>query len=250
MMKTIRLKQMEQFILERDVVTVDELCEHFQIHKNTARSDINALAEQGIIEKRYGSVVAVHSTIPVPFTDRIGKNTQSKERIGVEAAKLLEEGDIIYIDSGTTVTKLLQEGNHLPKQLSVITNNLYVINWCVRNSDYTVLSMSGKVDKKLSCFASLETIESVKGYHIQKAFIGVRGITPKGDLTSGSSIDARIKSSVIERSSMRILMASADKMESSAMFNYSHLSEFDYWVTDKFTDEMRALVQKTDCKLL
>ena len=162
----------------------------------------------------------------------MAKNIIGKKLIGARAAQLLEEGDVIYVDTGSTAAMLLGCAESLPKHLTVITSNLYVINWCVQHTNYTVFALPGKLDKQLYSFSSLETIESLRTYNIHKAFIGARGISVKGDLTSASMIDAKVKSMALKNSEIHVLMAASDKVGHAAMVSFAHMNQFDYWVTD------------------
>lgn len=249
-MRAVRLKQVEHFLSEREFVTVKELCDRFKIHPNTARADIKELVEKGIAEKRYGGVAYVTSKLPVSFFERKRRNTLYKERIGETATSLLNEDDVIFVDSGTTPLMLFKNHEKLPKHLTVITNNLDVLNWTARNTEYTVFVLPGKVSRRLNALASLETIESLKSYNIKKAFIGARGISLKGELSSSSSIDAKIKSTVIEVSKIVILMADSTKVDQSEIFKFAGLDDVDYWVCEQSTDKIKTLSIKNNVKLL
>lgn len=241
---------MELFIIEHEFVTIKELCEKFGIHPNTARADVKEMADKGIVEKRYGGVAYITSRLPTSFNERQEKNIKSKEIIGQAAANLLEDDDIIYVDSGTTTLMLFNFPNSLPEHLTIITNSLDVVNWVFQNSDYTMFVLPGKENRQLNAFASLETIDSLKTYNVNKAFIGVRGISSKGNLSTASNIDAKIKSTAIEISEKVILMADSKKVNSTAMNNFSNLDDVDYWICDEATEEICDLARKHNVKLI
>lgn len=249
-MKAERLKQMEDYISKRDFVTIDELSQKFSVHKNTVRSDINELAEKGILEKKYGGVSYKSCVLPTSYKEREEMSVESKKNIGYAAARLLHEGDVIYVDAGTTTLSLFDDLTCVPDNLTIITNNLAVINRCFQFTNYNVYCLPGKGDRQMNSFSSFETIESVKSYNIQKAFIGVRGISENGDLSSASPIDARLKKAVLENSRQKILMAEAEKLGHPAMVNFAKLSTFDIWVCDKWTEDAEKVAELMDVKLV
>lgn len=249
-MKTVRLKQMEQYIAKHNFVSINELCEVFDVHKNTVRAYVNELADQGIIEKTYGGVSYKTYKLPTSFEERSIVDVDSKKTIGRLAAELLEEEDVIYADSGTTVSMLFENPAILPEHLTVITNNLFVINWCLKNTEYTVFSLPGKADRELNCFASLETIESLRTYNFRKAFLGIRGISGKGDLSSASPIDAKLKGTVLSISQQSILLAGADKLGKPAMLNFANMDAVDVWVCDRSTEAVSRLASGSNVKLI
>ena len=244
-MRTVRLKQMEQFIAEKDFITIAEICEKFGIHPNTARSDIRELVEKGVVEKKYGGVSYIQSRLPEGYYEtRAKQNERGKEAIGGKAASFLEEGDVVFVDAGTTASHLFDETEDLPENLTVITNNLEIINKVFQDTKYTIYVLPGKGDRQLNSFTGTETVDSLRTYNIHKAFIGTKGISSKGDLSGSSSLDAKMKSTVIEISDKVILMADAQKTECSAMINFANLDQIDCWGCDKASDEMRALAQR------
>lgn len=249
-MKAERLKQMEEYISKREFVTVEELSEKFSVHKNTVRSDINELAGKGIVEKKYGGISCKSYLVPTSYEERESMSVESKRQIGTLAASFLEEEDIIYVDSGTTASMLFSDLSLLPEHLTIITNSLPVINRCVQKTNYNIYALPGKVNRWLNSFASYETIESSHSYNIQKAFLGARGISSNGDLSSASQIDARIKAAIIENAQECILMAEAEKIEHPAMINFAQLSSFKAWVSDEPVKKAEYLAEMMQVRLV
>lgn len=249
-MKVNRLKQMEQYIFDKEFVTIQELCQQFNIHPNTARSDIRELVEKGVAQKRYGGVSCAATNLPLSFNEKQQKNMPSKKRIGQLAMQLLDEDDVIFVDAGTTTLMLFQNALSLPQHLTIITNNLDLINWAYHSSDYTVFCLPGKMNRQLNAFASLETIDSLKAYTIRKAFIGTSGISAKGDLTSTSNIDAKLKRTAVEVSDTVILMADSHKVGNVGMFNFTSLDQVNCWVCDEYNNDIVALAHEHNTRLL
>ena len=250
-MRAVRLKQMEQLIAEKDFVSIAELCSTFEIHPNTARADIKELVDRGIVEKKYGGVSYIQNRLPEGYYEtRTRLNETGKEAIGRGAASFLEEGDIIFVDAGTTTSHLFDNAPGLPENLTVITNNLEIINKVFRDTKYTIYVLPGKGDRQLNSFTGTETVDSLRTYNIRKAFIGTRGISPKGDLSSSSSLDTKMKSTVIDISDEVILMAGSDKVKSSAMINFASLDRIDCWICDEANEDVRALAEKHHVKLV
>ena len=248
-MKTTRLKQMEHYIGEKGSVTIKELCEHFQIHPNTARSDVQTLVENGVAEKKYGKVTA-SVKIPLEHID-MKPNNNAKEKIGFLAAKLLEEDDIIYMDAGTTVPMMLTAGTALPRRLTIVTNSIDTIHWASVHTDYTVFVLPGQVDRRLNSILSLETIDSMKSYKINKAFIGIRGVSDNGELLSSSGIDARMKNTVLSMCRDVFMLADSRKAcANNAIYSFSSLDRVRTWICDEPTPEVVRLCSKFGVTLI
>ncbi|MBE5847086.1 MAG: DeoR/GlpR transcriptional regulator [Lachnospiraceae bacterium] len=249
-MKPVRLRQMEQYIVERDFVSLDELCEHFHVSKNTVRTDVNELAERGIVEKKYGGVEALALNKKLSsFSERQVKNIDSKNRIGKCAAALLNEGDIIYIDSGTTTACLFAQGIELPAGITVITNNLMVVEQYEKYPNIDFIMLPGKLNPKTKSFSSLETLETMRKYNISKSFLAVTGISAAGGLSNSTPLEAKVKEIAVKASETVILMADASKADKPAMINFANLDDVDVWVTDEATDELVRLCTEHNVEL-
>ena len=107
-MKVSRLNAIEQYVISHETVSIDELCEVFEVSKNTIRRDLNELEMRGHITKVYGGVTATVPSGAVPTPIRSSLNTVDKSLIGRLAAEEVEDGDTIFIDSGTTTLCLLR----------------------------------------------------------------------------------------------------------------------------------------------
>lgn len=249
-MRAVRLKRLERLLIEREFLTMEQICSEFQVHPNTVRADIKELIRKGVAEKKYGGVASVSSAVPTSYDERTSTDVSAKQAIARKAARFLEDGDVIYIDAGTTTSLLLSEAEVLPEHLTIITNNLWIINWVLQNTDYTVFALPGKGDKHLNSFASLETIESVKNYNVQKAFIGCRHVSVNGMLTSASAIDARLKETVLSLSGQVYLMADSSKLGAPDMYSFSSLDKIDYWICQELTKEIQALAEKYNVKVM
>lgn len=249
-MRTMRLKQLEHLIVEKEFVSIDEICERFGVHVNTARADVKELVRKGIAEKQYGGVRCVKTALPTTFVERDQTKRSAKEIIGEKAARLLEEDDVIFVDSGTTTAQLFSAERQLPKHLTVITNNLNVVYWVLQNTDYIVFVLPGKAERQLNSIASLETIDSIRNYNIQKSFIGCRRITSSGALTSASSVDAKVKESVIAMSQHTYLMADAEKVGLPELYSFSSLSHIDCWICDNTTGIAGEIAKNNNIKII
>ena len=105
-MKINRLDKIDQYITANQTVSLDKLCEVFGISKNTVRRDINDLVKKGSVRKVYGGVTAEKRAL-VPFEERNIKYRKEKQIICQKAAESVNDGDVIYIDSGTTTANLV-----------------------------------------------------------------------------------------------------------------------------------------------
>lgn len=234
-MKLDRIKKMEDYILEHDLVSMEELRDTFRISMNTVRLDVAQLVEKGAIRKVYGGVCSKQKGNPIPYEERQSKNPQEKKRVGRAAAALVEDGDIIFIDSGTT-TMCMVEYLAERKHVTVLTNSLDVINRALPLPDLHVIVLPGTLDRKTNSFVSTETVRSLEKYNIRKAFMASSGISQAGMVTNSSPLEFETKKAAIAGSQEVCLLVDASKFGKSAMLTYAALSEIDRVIVDDQAD--------------
>jgi DeoR family myo-inositol catabolism operon transcriptional repressor len=243
-MKSIRIKQMEQYILEHDLVSMEELRSKFEISMNTVRLDVAQLVSKGVIRKVYGGVCSNQKGNLVPFEERQAKNIGGKISVGKAAASLVEDGDIIYIDSGTTTMYMVDYLSGC-NSVTVITNNLNAINRAVEIPNINVISLPGTLERKTNSFASADTVRALEKYNIRKAFMASSGITHSGMVTNASPLEYEIKKAAIAGSEKAYLMIDSSKYGKSGMLTYADISEMNKVIIDEnISSNLLSLLEK------
>lgn len=230
-MREDRLTRMEAYIRDHKSVSLDTLCQEFNVSKNTVRRDIGEIVARTDIRKIYGGVSVQYNKIPPPFAERSTINLEDKDRIGRSAAALVEDGDIIYVDSGTTTCRMIDylQGR---KDVTILTHSLDVINRAVSNPELEIISLSGTLNRKTLSFTGQSTIDVLQTCNISKAFMAANGITVQNGATQSTSIEFAIKKSVVDRSDRIYLMVEGRKFGAVSLLTYCPLKKIDTIVTE------------------
>lgn len=235
-MKSFRLRRMEQYIIEKDTVSMEELCREFGISMNTVRADVAQLVSKGSVEKVYGGVCSSRKNSLVPFAERQGKNSEKKRAICKAAADLVEDGDIIYIDSGTT-TMYLVDFLEDRKNVTILTHNLNAIVRALPYPDLQVICLPGLLDRRTNSFVAADTGRVLERYNIQKAFLAATGVAPNGDVTNSSPLEFEIKRAAIENSSHAYLMLDSSKYGRTSLLTFAFLGDMERVIIDAGADQ-------------
>jgi DeoR family myo-inositol catabolism operon transcriptional repressor len=228
-LKTTRISEIERYIGEKKVVTLGELCEKFGISINTVRRDINELVARGSAKKVYGGVCSVSRDL-VPFDERRSENADGKEAIAKLAASFVNDGDIIFIDSGTTTHLMVP---HLAgKRVTVLTASLNVCIDALGLSELNVISVGGALSRKTSTFSGVKDFDFLRDVNINKAFMAATGISVTGGVTNSSVDEYQIKKNVVEKSENVFLLADSSKFGKSSMMTFCRLEDVDCLITD------------------
>jgi DeoR family myo-inositol catabolism operon transcriptional repressor len=235
MIKTKRIKQIQEYIFEQKTVSLDELVKVFDVSKNTIRRDVQELVELGEIKKVYGGVAVNDSTL-VSFTDRKTRNQKEKELVAKLAASYVVDGDIIFIDSGTTTLEMIEFLK--TKYLTIITNNLDFIINSLPYENLNVISIGGVLERKTNSFASFKKGDLLKEYNINKAFMASTGISISNGVTNASPLESELKQIAVERSSEVFLLVDNYKFDKYGLVTYCGLDKIDYIITDMTPGEI------------
>jgi len=243
-LKEDRIDKLKNYIVSNERASIDDLCNIFNVSKNTIRRDINALENQGIIKKVYGGVVLNDKKTTEPFQSREERNISAKQIIAKLASTFVVEGDIIYIDSGTTTMHMIP---HLAsvKNLTIITGNLNVINGSLLYPDLNVLCTGGTLFRTTNSFVDMNAVNFLKKYNISKAFMASTGVSITKGITNSSSFEYDIKKYIVDSCDKVILLADTTKLDRVSLTTYCDLKDIDVFITNtvpdnKFTDFFKS----------
>lgn len=231
-MRANRLNEMEQYILGKENVSLEELSVEFHVSMNTVRRDVAELLNHGNVRKVYGGVSSNLVSRPLGFSVREQKNIEAKRIIGQLASRMVSDGSSIFLDSGSTTPKLLR---HLSEKngVTVITHSLTALSEAATLPNLNVIALGGIYTPSTSSFTGISTLDSLSRLSIQTIFISATGVTVESGLTNSTYMEAEIKRNVVQRGNRVVLMADQSKFGHSAVISFCHLEQLYAIVTDK-----------------
>ncbi|OXM15419.1 DeoR/GlpR family DNA-binding transcription regulator [Paenibacillus herberti] len=229
MIKSKRIQQMKEYVYQHESVSLDELMDHFQVSKNTVRRDVQELVDSGILKKVYGGVSVNHSTL-IKFNERKDLYLGKKQLIGQLAATCVEDGDVLFVDSGTTTLEMLPYLAH--RHLTIVTNNFDFIHDARAYSGLTLFSTGGMLERNTNSFVGYQSLELLQKYNITKAFLASTGISIANGVTNSSPMETEIKSMVAKKSLSTYLMIDDSKFDQYSLTTYCQLSDLSCIVTN------------------
>ena len=236
-MKINRINRIHELLKEVHNISINELCETFQVSKNTIRRDIAELEKQGIIEKVYGGIVlAEPAGNPEPFSAREAKNADAKREIAKMAASFVKDGDVIYIDSGTTTMHMIPYLTE-KHRLTIVTASVHVINAACSYNNLNVLATGGSLFTPSNAFVGPQVLQVLRRYNINKAFLASTGISLEHGATNASPLECEIKRCLVEKDCEHFLLVDDSKLDVASLMSYCTLKEIECLVTNKMPPE-------------
>lgn len=212
------------------------LMEEFAVSMNTVRRDVIELIQRGAVEKVYGGVCArkVQPAL-TPYEIRRKSNEEAKRKIGRLAAALVHDGDIIFIDSGTTTLHMI-DCLRDRKDLTIITYNLEAITKTLHYENMTVLVLPGQLRRKTNSLTGPAAVQELQRYNIRTSFMAATGLSMHG-ATNSSPMEYEIKQCAIRSSEKSVLLLSSEKFGVTGLMTYAPVSAFSCIVTDRLPSE-------------
>lgn len=230
-MKNNRLVRMEKYIVEKKICSMEELASQFKVSMMTIRNDVKYLVSKGVVKKVYGGVEAVESDKITAYNMRSVEQVELKEKIAKQAAQLIKDEDVIFIDSGTTTERILR---YIPDEIKVtiVTHNLPIIVEASRRKNIKLIVLPGEYDPKTNSFIDAESPNALEKYNIDLSIMATTCITYDGKLGNGSSIESSIKSKAIHCARRVVLVADSSKLLKKALMTFGDMSEIDVLIMD------------------
>ncbi|REE67318.1 DeoR family transcriptional regulator [Paenibacillus taihuensis] len=230
-MQNDRQDEIIKRIKAKKSVRIGELTKSLNVTRETIRRDLYELEKLGIVKKVHGGAVLNRTCEEPPYAQRSVSRIEAKRAIAVCAADLVEDGDTLFIDLGTTA--LLFAGAIKHKQnITVITNSLPAAIELATSASVKIILCGGELrqgDLSLSGPIAVKTLDT---FHVDKTFIGAGGITLAHGITDYHVGEADIRRQMIDRSKETIVLADYSKFNVTVFTQVCELANVRTIVTD------------------
>ncbi len=215
---------------EQGSVDVQALADLLHTSTMTVRRDLVQLAASGLLYRTRGGAMKVSlATDTHRFVNKTAVNAEQKDYICQIAAGEIQEGDVIFIDCGSTVFRLCPFIRN--KRITVVTNSLPVVAELLA-SEVSINVVGGEVDKDRQAIHGLMAEEHMARYRANRAFIGVDGISLQNGLSANSEREASTAVAMARQADKTYLLCDSTKLESEKYLFFAPLSLFDVIITD------------------
>jgi DeoR/GlpR family transcriptional regulator of sugar metabolism len=231
MLPAQRQKKIIELLQVKDFVKIQEFIDTFNVSIETVRRDLATLEEQKKIKKVYGGAKLIQQTYgESSFSKRLSDKKDEKKSIGRMCADMIDDGDSVFIDSGSTT---LQIAKHIKdkKNIFVVTNSLPVVMELI-NTSFEIVIIGGKIRKEENSVVNYNYLFNFDGINIQKSFLGASGITVENGISDYSMTEAMTRKEIIKRSNKIFIAADSSKYMRDVPINIANINAIDYLVTD------------------
>jgi DeoR family transcriptional regulator, fructose operon transcriptional repressor len=232
-----RRYQIREMLSSRRTVTASELKDIWGVTAATIRRDLAVLEQEGVLVRSHGGAVSrMSSTNFQPSYEALGRsNREEKEAIAKEAARLILDGDTVFLEGSTTVfevARCLQQHN----RLTVVTNSPLIVCQLQRSPNVAVISTGGDLQKDVFYLSGLWAQRAISEIRIDKAILGVSAIDPGYGISTASQAEAQIKKMIMKAAKVRIGLADHSKFGNQGFAYVAPATDLNVLITDSGTD--------------
>lgn len=212
MLAAERKLRIVEYVRQHRIATVAVLAQQFHVHEATIRRDLVEIEQEGLLKRTHGGVIAEQWTHHEPsFNERSITQLEQKQRIGEKAASLVEDGEHIIIDSGTTTLHIAQRLAHRAN-ITVVTNDMNVAAELRDASGVRVILTGGELYPSSYMLNGMFTDQVLRSLHVEKAFIGIPALHPDYGLMHPEAQLVPAKQGMIQAAREMIVVADSTKI--------------------------------------
>ncbi len=239
-MRNPRHDDILRMLQARKRVSVAELTSRLSVSEVTVRKDLALLEDMGLLTRtRGGAALAEDREHRQSLVARRRENVDGKAIIAAAAARLVEEGETIYIDSGSTCARLAE--NLADRTLRVVTNSIDAVTTLADAPSVALFSVGGSYRKEAGSFIGPLAVSALEGMHFGTAFLGTSGFSTDGVFSSQNTIESELKKQVIRRAGRTVIVVDHTKFGRTAFAVFARADEVDLVVTDTTFGELPDL---------
>jgi DeoR/GlpR family transcriptional regulator of sugar metabolism len=231
-------------LLRRDgIVRISTLARAFGVTTETARRDLDELAAAGALQRSYGGGASRSLTDEPDVGTRGRVHAAERARIAAAAAKLVDPGDALMIDCGSTTTLFAQALAARDLRLTVLTNGLAVARALGAGAQCRVILCPGRYVMREGGVYGTDAREFIRRFRANKAVIGAGGIAPEG-VSDADTASVPVKRAMMERSELTLLVADRSKFDVVQFERVARLDAIHVLVCDERPPRQLALALK------
>jgi DeoR/GlpR family transcriptional regulator of sugar metabolism len=213
-------------VLGRDGrVVAKELSQKLGLSEDTIRRDLRELAGEGLLQRVHGGALPASPAV-ADFTERQKLASNAKTQLGRVAAQIIQPGQVVFLDGGTTAVQLARS---LPRDLKamIVTHSPSIAVELVEHPNVTVEVIGGRLFKHSIVAVGATAMESIARVRADIYFMGVTGVHPDIGLTTGDAEEAAVKRMLAKHAAETIVLASREKLGAASPYVIAPLSEID-----------------------
>lgn len=219
--------QRRQYILDRlrrdGQVIAKEVSQELGLSEDTIRRDLRDLAQEGLLQRVHGGALPASPAV-ADYASRETLSVSAKQMIGRTAAQLIKDGQVVFVDGGTTAVQLVRQ---LPRglQATVVTHSARIAVELVTHPTVEVVLIGGRLFKHSIVSVGAAALDALQHVRADVYFMGVTGVHPQAGLSTGDFEEAYMKQAISRLAAETYVLASREKLGAASQYVVMPLAE-------------------------
>jgi DeoR family fructose operon transcriptional repressor len=214
-------------------VTVTELVRLFNVSSATIRSDLRELNDKGqIIRTHGGAIIETGAGFEPDTKQKRDLNLAAKQQIARIAIDLINDGDTLIFDTGTTTLELAKRLNQR-QRITAVTNDFEIARVLEEMNSIGIVMLGGELRKNFHCTVGAAGIEMLAQLTVDKAFMGTNSLSISNGASTPNIQQAEIKKAMIASAKKTVLLCSNRKLGKDSFAHFASLDQIDTLIIEK-----------------
>ncbi len=241
-----RRRKILEIVENKGFVALSELTEQAGVSESTVRRDLEFLDGIGQIRRTRGGAAYIGESL-TEFEDRRNRALPQKQKIAQAAAGLIDSGEAVLLDGGTTTLEVARQ--LIGKSLQVVTNSLPIVSLLVNQPNIELVMIGGYLYPKTGVALGPLAVRTLEQIHVRRLVMSVGGITEKG-LYNSNALLVETERKMIDAAEEVVVVSDSGKLGHSALAHLCPLDVVDRMVIDTgITPEWRKMIEKAGVEL-
>ncbi len=242
-----RRREILQIIENKGIVSIQDLVDQLGTSESTVRRDLDYLDGIGQIRRTRGGAAYAGESLSA-FEERRTRALKQKQLIAARAAELIEPGEAVLLDGGTTTLEVARQ--LLGKSLQVVTNSIPIVNLLVNQPQIELIVIGGYVYPKTGVALGPVATATLKNIHVRRLFMSAGGMTEAG-LFNSNALLVETERMMIEAAEEVIVVSDSGKLGHSALAHLCPLDVVDRLIVDAgITEEWKRIIARAGVELM
>lgn len=230
LVKQSRQERILAEVMASSTLRVGDLAAELDVSTETIRRDLFELQERGLLNRTYGGAVRPFGSEP-SVAERHQLMVAEREAIAAVTVKFIKPKEVIAIGAGATTTHVARRMAAECRDITVITHSFSVATVLAANPTIEIIMCPGRYNGREGMMAGTETIEFLQSYNVNRAILGVSGLTPEG-LADALAPAAWVYKAMMNRAVETIIVADHKKFDVQALAIWARIADIHRLVAD------------------
>ena len=243
-----RHKRIVDLVNTQGFVQVKELAKIFNVSEDSIRKDLKILENKQLITRIHGGATTTRQNVHAyNVADRRNTNTEGKDIIAKKAITLIHNMDVVYLDISTSSLALARLIVKERLEITVLTNMIDIMNLLKDDPYVSLIFIGGHLNHGTDGFVGSATIEMLRDFKYDLAFLGVVGVNMESNTVMTYDIDDGLtKKQIMRNAQASYMLCEHEKCSREGHYIYAALDDFRGFITDTILNdnEEKILISK------